>query len=103
MDNRTREVVCTLGRADSALSYLLWSGLLPSHCHSGKFYNRIPCSATEGTGPKYPPIAPTASSSETIGDLNDIMVWVTSGTLYNKTFKLLLAEVMRQPDMASSS
>ena len=27
MNNRTRDVVCTLARADSALSYLLWSGI----------------------------------------------------------------------------
>ena len=29
MNNRTRDVVCTLARADSALSYLLWSDLVP--------------------------------------------------------------------------
>ena len=28
MNNRTRGVVCTLAHADSALSYLLWSGLV---------------------------------------------------------------------------
>jgi hypothetical protein len=28
MNNRTRDVVCTLALADSALSYLLWSGLV---------------------------------------------------------------------------
>jgi hypothetical protein len=28
MNNRTRDVVWTLARADSALSYLLWSGLV---------------------------------------------------------------------------
>ena len=30
MDNRTRDIVCMLGRADSALSDLLWFGLGPT-------------------------------------------------------------------------
>ena len=46
--------------------------------------------------------APTAFTSETMGDLKEIMEWVTSGTLskYIKKFKIM-TDVMRQPDKPS--
>ena len=50
-----------------------------------------------------PATVPPASTSETMGDLKEIMAWITTGSLskYIKKFKLLMAEVMRQPDKAS--
>ena len=41
--------------------------------------------------------------SETMGDLKEVMQWITTGSLskYLKKFKVLMADVMSQKDKAS--
>ena len=46
---------------------------------------------------------PPASTTETMGDLKDVIQWITTGSLskYLKKFKVLMANVMSQNDKAS--